>query len=342
LSPSFGQTPPTGNAAERKAGERMTLTIKGVEYAFRWCPPGTFMMGSPENEKGRMSHRVVFNTIFPEVQHQVTLTRGFWMQETTVTQEMWTSVMEKNPIDAQIDWQASMEVPKGLVITPEVWAMSIKAAVALLMKSKGDKLPVVYVPWKDSQEYIKKLNDHLAGTPVAPAGFKFSLPTEAQWEYACRAGTTTAYHFGNTLNKDQANVCESGLYHPIKVGSYPANAWGLHDMHGNVKEWCLDDYAEYPRGAVTDPVGITSESVKEAIKEYYIKRYNESKATLTEAMISELVAAVKSDCPPQKVSRGGGAPDESELCRSACRWHNTAGEEEYCATGLRLALLCEE
>ena len=115
---------------------------------------------------------------------------------------------------------------------------------------KGVQLPVEQVTWHNSQEYIKKLND----LDAAPAGFKFSLPTEAQWEYACRAGTTTAYHFGNTLSKDQANFGGS-VGQTTDVGHYPANAWGLYDMHGNVWEWCLDWWGDYPSGTVTDPTG---------------------------------------------------------------------------------------
>ena len=189
---------------DQKAGDRMVLKIKDVEYAFRWCPPGTFTMGSPTSEADRSDR---------ETQHQVTLTRGFWMLETEVTQAMWTSVTGSNPSEF-----------------------------------KGSKLPVEQVSWEDCQEFIKKLNELKA----APVGFKFSLPTEAQWEYACRAGTTTAYHFGNTLTQQQADFDGNQTK---EVGSYPANAWGLKDMHGNVWEWCLDRYGNYPGGAVTDPTG---------------------------------------------------------------------------------------
>ena len=104
--------------------------------------------------------------------------------------------------------------------------------------------------WSDCREYIKKLND----LGVAPAGFKFSLPTEAQWEYACRAGTTTAFNYGDTLDKDKANFGDM-RGQTSKVGSYPANAWGLYDMHGNVWELCLDWQGRNPGGDVTDPTG---------------------------------------------------------------------------------------
>jgi len=193
----------------RPAGARMVLPIKGVEFPFRWCPAGTFTMGSPAREAERKDD---------ETQHRVTLSRGFWMLETQVTQEMWEKVTGSNP-----------------------------------SYFKGAKLPVEKVSWDDCQEYITKLNAHLAGTPGAPSGYRFSLPTEAQWEYACRAGTTTAYHFGNSLSADQAHFNQDWVAGSTKaVGSYPANAWGLKDMHGNVREWCLDWYYSYPSGAVTD------------------------------------------------------------------------------------------
>ena len=240
--------------ADQKAGERMTLTINDVEYAFRWCPAGTFMMGSPEGERWRKSN---------ETQHQVTLSRGFWMLETEVTQGIWESVTGNNPSEV-----------------------------------KGIKLPVENVSWHDCQAYIKKLND----LGVAPAGFKFSLPTEAQWEYACRAGTTTAYHFGNTLTKEQANFAYFGSPNQlVEVGRYPANAWGLRDMHGNVWEWCQDWYDDYPSGAVTDPTGASTGS--------------------------------------RRVQRGGGIAADDH-CRSASRSHAPL-LSKIGGWGFRLALVSE-
>ena len=111
---------------------------------------------------------------------------------------------------------------------------------------EGAKLPVTYVSWEDCQEFIKKLN--------AKTNNGYRLPTEAEWEYACRAGTTTAYSFGDSLTKSDASYGdEAGS---IKaVGSYKPNAFGLFDMHGNVWEWCEDWHAEYPTGAVTHPKG---------------------------------------------------------------------------------------
>ena len=214
---------------DRKAGERMVLEVKDMEYAFRWCPPGTFKMGSPRGESGRFRN---------ETQHQVTLTQGFWMLETQVTRGMWKNIMGNDPsYNAMLDEDADY----------------------YKREENRSKQAVNHVSWDDCQEFIKKMNDLLKNTKDAPEGFTFSLPTEAQWEYACRAGTTTAFHTGDRLRKDQANFGNAGQK---IVGSYSANAWGLYDMHGIVLEWCYDrSYddsgwpwpADYPNGDATDP-----------------------------------------------------------------------------------------
>jgi len=214
---SFANKRLGGSPSTLKAGDRLVLPIKGIVYPFRWCPPGTFTMGSPKSEAGRHDG---------ETQHQVTLTRGFWMLETPVTTAMWNSITERNP------------------------------------RNYSGKFPVECVSWHDCQEYIQKLN----GFGVTPSGYRFSLPTEAQWEYACRAGTTTPFYSGNRLNGKMANCNGKHPYgrkvldDTTEVGSYPANAWGLYDMHGNVWEWCSDWFGDYPGGRVTDPVGPSSGS----------------------------------------------------------------------------------
>ena len=248
-----------GGKFERKvqdSAKREIVAVKDVEYAFCWCPPGTFMMGSPENEAGRDSN---------EKEHQVTLTKGFWMQETEVTQEMWESVMEFNPSNF-----------KG-----------------------NNKRPVERVSWDSCQEFIAKLNT----LKVAPAGYKFSLPTEAQWEYACRAGTKTRYHFGNEMKQELANVAEH-INRTIEVGLYSPNAWGLYDMHGNVSEWCLDNWENhYPEGNAADSV----------------------------------VGMKDSD----RVLRDGYWGSKTGDCRSATRFYNSSSSTGS-GLGLRLALVPEK
>ena len=124
---------------------------------------------------------------------------------------------------------------------------------------KGDNLPVEMVSWEDATRFCDKLTKRL------PKGLKASLPTEAQWEYACRAGTTTPFSFGSDLNGDKAN-CDGNFPYGTStqgkslgktrsVKSYEPNAWGLYDMHGNVWEWTSDFYGAYPSGTVVDPTG---------------------------------------------------------------------------------------
>ena len=203
-----------------KAGERKTVTVNDVEFAFRWCPAGTFMMGSPKTEEGRDSC---------EKLHQVTLTSGFWMMETPVTQMQWSAIMGNNP---------------SCFI--------------------GDDLPVECVTWNNCQKFCMKCTE--LGLPV-------QLPTEAQWEYACRAGSVTAYNWGKALKGDKANcngnypcgTTTKGYYEgqTTPVGSYEPNEWGLFDMHGNVWEWCEDKYGAYPNEeSVTDPTGPLSGSYR--------------------------------------------------------------------------------
>ena len=153
--------------------------------------------------------------------NNVILTKGFYLGKYEVTQEQYQSVMGNNPSNFQ-----------------------------------GAKLPVEEVSWEDAMAFCKKLSEKEKGR--IPVGWEFTLPTESQWEYACRAGTTTKYSWGNDINPKLANYKDSGLKKTRAVGSYRPNAWGFFDMHGNVWEWCADWKGIYPSGLLTDPTGPAS------------------------------------------------------------------------------------
>jgi formylglycine-generating enzyme len=239
-------TAPAFSASSGMEGSRAgeVREFGGIEMV--WCPPGEFLMGSPASEADRQDD---------ETEHRVILTKGFWLAKTEATQAQWQSVMGSNPSEFT-----------------------------------GVDLPVESVSWDDVQGWLQKMNQKTS----LPSGWAWSLPTEAQWEYACHAGTETPFSFGSVLNGKEANcngnypygtsVTGPYLEKTAKVGSYAANAWGLHDMHGNVKEWCADYYGDYASGTATDPQGATSGS--------------------------------------KRVHRGGGWSYDAQFCRAAIRNKN--------------------
>ena len=209
-------------------GDVWQLDILGLKTNFHYCPPGTFLMGSPIEEEGSKNN---------ETLHEVTLTRGFWLGESPVTVEAF-----KRFADAS-----------GYKTLPERTRGSTSNWKRLgwddLTFEESLSHPVVYVSWDDAQEYIKWLNGN-----CAPSGMKFQLPTEAQWEYACRAGTTTRFSWGDEWDASKLNVVGDGTK-PVGWANY-ANAWGFVDMHGGVWEMCEDWLSEYPKESVTDPFGM--------------------------------------------------------------------------------------
>jgi formylglycine-generating enzyme required for sulfatase activity len=232
-----------------------------IGMKFVWIAPGSFMMGSPKEEKERQAN---------ETQHKVTLTKGFYMGVYTVTQEQWKEVVGNNP--------------------------------SFFKDEKN--LPVEQVSWGDCQEFIKKLRKKDKKL--------YRLPTEAEWEFCCRAGTTTPFHFGETISTEEANYAGNFTYGEGKkgvdrkktmaVGSFPANAFGLHDMHGNVSQWCQDWYGEYPQKDVVDPQGPDKGQIR--------------------------------------VLRGGSWLNYPDYCRSASRdWYGCGPRYGYC--GLRVCFFVE-
>ena len=206
--------------------EKTITNSIGMEFVL--IPGGTFKMGSPKDEPNRDRD---------EIEHQVTISKAFYMQTTEVTVKQWRAIMGKR----------------------------------FFSKKKGtDHMPVVKVSWQDCMDFIAKLNALNEGV--------YRLPTEAEWEYACRAGTTSAYAWGKTIDCKDAMYANNTLKtylcvdyvkskglpvdQPAPAKSYNPNAWGLYDMGGNVWEWCQDWYGHYGKDAVVDPRGPKSGTYK--------------------------------------------------------------------------------
>jgi formylglycine-generating enzyme required for sulfatase activity len=203
-------------------------------------PAGKFTMGSPASESGRRPE---------ERQHDVEITRHFFLGAYLVTQTQYAKVAGGNPSHF-CGTGLRRESVKGLITAD---------------------FPVEYVSWEEAAAFCKKLS----ALPAEKAATRhYRLPTEAEWEYACRAGTTTPFHFGRSASSKQANFnglspyggAEKGiaLNRPCKVGSYKANAWGLFDMHGNVWQFCGDwyDRAYYQVSPKKDPQGPNTGTTK--------------------------------------------------------------------------------
>jgi len=190
-----------------RGGVFVGFVVDGIEYRMRWIAPGQFLMGSPAGEEGR------FEDEGPR--HEVTISRGFWLGETPVTQALWEAVMGSNPSDF-----------------------------------KGPERPVEMVSWDDSQQLCAQLE------ALVP-GIALRLPSEAEWEYACRAGTTGPTYAGAGKQALDRIAWWSGnsegQTHPVREKQ--PNAWGLHGMLGNVWEWCSDRHGPYSSESAADPSG---------------------------------------------------------------------------------------
>lgn len=219
--------------AGEEAGEIAKITVKGVEYAFCWCPAGTFQMGAPEDELGFGAE---------ETQHEVKISKGFWMLQTEVTQKMYTSIIGKNP---------SYFGVKGFG----------KEKGSVRDREETDNFPVDRVSYTEVKEFLAKLSKICSVT--------FALPTEAQWEYACRAGTTSPFYTNTAPNQQQAlyKIGDNAPESTDEVGKHGSNPWKLCDMMGNVDEWCRDWYdAEYYKSSpASDPTGPDSSPENERV-----------------------------------------------------------------------------
>ncbi len=178
------------------------LRVGEAKQRFRYIMPGSFIMGSPDDEKGRWDDE--------GPQHKVTFTKGFWMADTPCTQLLWSQVMGNSP-----------------------------------SRFKSPRRPVESVSWDDAQEFINALRSRVACLDAA-------LPSEARWEYACRAGTAGP-RYGELDDIAWWKGNSGGHTHP--VGLKEPNPWGLYDMLGNVWEWCADTWSGYEAGGLVDPLG---------------------------------------------------------------------------------------
>ncbi|MGD1942275.1 MAG: formylglycine-generating enzyme family protein [Leptolyngbyaceae cyanobacterium] len=210
--------------------DHLSLTPEQTPLKLVDIPPGRFQMGSPEDELGRLERE--------GPQHRVTLAQTFFMSQYPITQAQWRAVAALPQAERELNPDPS--------------------------NFKGDNRPVERVTWFDAVEFCQRL--------AKATGRAYRLPTEAEWEYACRARTTTPFHFGETITTDLANYrgqdwevrgkTYSGAYgngpygefreETTAVTLFPPNAFGLHDMHGNVLEWCQDHWHESYEGAPAD------------------------------------------------------------------------------------------
>jgi formylglycine-generating enzyme required for sulfatase activity len=275
---------PWGRLSVDEFGPLATFAIRGVEFRLRWIAPGSFLMGSPEDEVGRYSNE--------GPRHEVRISRGFWMGDTPVTQAQWKAVVEEASALVPLVWeslreeQQMKEAPPRHLISPDH--------------------PVDSVNWYQSDAFCLLLR------ALLPKGPAFRLPSEAQWEYACRAGSEGAFFDGSPCTVPQGrdpaldrlgwfDANSEGGTHAVR--QKPPNAWGLCDVHGNVWEWCRDAWdadAYWKRvGGAIDPE-VTGES-----------------------------SAVR-------VVRGGSWNNSARYCRAAIRNRNKAGRDRN-INGLRLS-----
>ena len=269
-----------------------TYEHKTEKLVLRYIPAGSFVMGSPENELGRRND---------EKQHKVTLTRPFYIGVFQLTERQYELITGK-----KVRIKKKNHDLFFLDINPEDFYDHPMGRISYHMIrgfSAGSN-------WPEGEEVDK---DSFLGTLREKTGLNFDLPTEAQWEYACRAGTTTAWNNGTDITDDMYcdNLDKLARYNnfwkmdkllgrssqwedpepPVPVGSFPPNAWGLYDMQRNIGEWCRDWYGAYCNASVSDPKGATSGT--------------------------------------GRVIRGGGWYDRAQQCRSAARFKKDPNYDRF-------------
>jgi formylglycine-generating enzyme required for sulfatase activity len=284
-----------------------TERIDGLELPMVRIPAGSFWMGSPEGEEERNENE--------GPQHEVRLGE-FLMGQTPITQAQWRAVARWEPREGEtwgreLNGNPSRYQPGG---------------DTRLLKEDAftDDRPVEQVSWHDAMEFCSRLHNRTKRF--------YTLPSEAQWEYACRAGSATPFAFGATLSDELANYRSSEVYgsspkgknrhQTSAVGMFPANPWGLHDMHGNVLDWCLDQWHASYEGAPTDGSAWL----------------NSTEPNNSEMAKGEIETASDEE---RKLLRGGSWFHIPRYCRSADRFHDVPVVASY-YIGFRVVCLPQD
>lgn len=264
-SAALPPSPETGRAWQLPLSSNASLT-------FCWVPAGQFMRGSSAGEIGRKSDE--------GPQSSVSITRGFWLGETPVTIGQWKQLMG---VDVREQLRRHIADDQRYLFDRRLhrlrewmhWPREVDPAIYLA--NEEDDLPMYFVSWDDAVACCRQLNLRERAAGRLPAGYEYSLPTEAQWEYACRAGTdgptylggdstesldAVAWYDHNSANGYSGRPLGPTRSGPRAVKQKKANAWGLHDMLGNIWEWCADWYGPYSGGHQVDPAGPTSGTLR--------------------------------------------------------------------------------
>ena len=257
------------NAANTPAeGKPWNIPLPGsTSLPMAWIPPGTFTMGSPDAEQGRKADE--------SPQTTVTLTKGYWLGNTEVTIGEWKAVTGQSlreKVTKLLNDETLYDFD-GKKMNERDFMHFDKNDPDKIMANEDDRLPMYFVSWNEAMEFCHKLTEQEHAHGRLPAGYAYTLPTEAQWEYACRAGTTGPAYSDSSLDDIAWYVKNSfrgytgkGLGNPPAgprhVGAKLPNQWGMQDILGNIWEWCRDWYGPYAGGRVTDPTGPETGSYK--------------------------------------------------------------------------------